>query len=138
MDTVADTSEEQLINIEETTTTSDDLDYVSTRSCKHCKNCAFCCYNVLYRYNMLSGAYSTLGLAYKFLLTLSISQVSCERSFSTLKNIKTRLRSTLNQEHLEAFMLMSIEKDILNGINNEDVIYMVAQKSKLLQENLLL
>ena len=33
-------------------------------------------------------------LAYKFLLTLSITQVACERSFSTLTFVKNRLRSS--------------------------------------------
>ena len=67
-------------------------------------------------------------MAYKFLLTLSVTQVACERSFSTLKYIKNRLRSTLSQEHLSAFMLMSTERDILMGLNSDQVIDNVAKK----------
>jgi len=51
-------------------------------------------------------------MAYKFLLTLSTTQVACERSFSTLEFVKNRLRSTIAQEHLEAFMLMATEKNM--------------------------
>lgn len=43
-----------------------------------CKNCATCCYTLLMKYNLYSNAYSTLTLAYKFLLTLPTTQV---RSF---------------------------------------------------------
>jgi len=66
---------------------------------------------VLQRYNLLTDSYHRIGLGHKFLLTLSVTQVACERSFSTLKFIKNRLRSTASQEHLEAFMLMAIEKE---------------------------
>ena len=58
---------------------------------------------------MFATVYPDLVFAYKYLLTLSVSQVLCERSFSKLKFILNRLRSSLNQEHLEAFMLMSSE-----------------------------
>jgi hypothetical protein len=43
-----------------------------------CKNCATCCYTLLMKFNLYSNAYSTLTLAYKFLLTLPTTQV---RSF---------------------------------------------------------
>uniref|UniRef100_A0A336MST3 CSON006217 protein n=1 Tax=Culicoides sonorensis TaxID=179676 RepID=A0A336MST3_CULSO len=61
-------------------------------------------------------------MAYKYILTLSFTQVSCERSFSTLKFIKNKLRSTLSQENLEAFMLMNIEKDILVNLDTNKLI----------------
>jgi hypothetical protein len=37
--------------------------------------------------------------------------------FSILKYLKNRLRSTLNESKLEAFVIMSIEKDTLFNIN---------------------
>ena len=52
-------------------------------------------------------------------MTLAVTQVECERSFSLLKIIKSRLRSMLGQEQLEAFMLLSIERRILDGISND-------------------
>ncbi|XP_025203834.1 uncharacterized protein LOC112600743 [Melanaphis sacchari] len=104
--------------------------------CKTCMNCAICCYSVLQKYNLYCNAYSNLALAYKYLLTLPCSQVACERSFSFLKCIKTRLRSTLSENKLEAFMLMGIEKDILYEIDNHEVIELLKSKSTLLKNKL--
>jgi len=67
-----------------------------------------------------------IGLAYKLLLALPVSQATCERSFSALKRIKNRLRSTTTQEHLEAFMLMSVEKGIQAKLDNKDIIDSIA------------
>ena len=86
---------------------------------------------------MLSDAYHLLGLAYKFLLTLSLTQVACERTFSTLKFIKNRLRSNLSASKLEAFMLMATEKDILMALDTDVVIDKVANKSALMRKLLL-
>lgn len=88
---------------------------------------------ILSQYNLLARAYHVIGVAYKFLLTLSSTQVACGRSFSTLKYVKGGLRSCLLQEHLEAFMLMSTEKEILMSIDNETVINQVAVSSALLR-----
>ena len=74
------------------------------KSCTFCKNCLVCCYQILRQFNLLTDAYHVIGLAYKFLLTLSITQVACECTFSTLKFIKSRLRNRLSQDQLEAFM----------------------------------
>src|SRR4029434_2809125 len=57
---------------------------LESRTCSSCKNCAICVNLLLPQYNLLTDAYHVIGLAYKFLLTLSITQVACERSFSTL------------------------------------------------------
>jgi hypothetical protein len=70
-----------------------------------------------------------LFLVYKYLLTLSFTQVSCERAFSKLKIVKTRLRSLLSNELLETFMLMSIEKDLLSEISVDDIIPFLVKKS---------
>ena len=79
-----------------------------------------------------------MSLAYTFLLTLSITPVACERSFSTLKFVN-RLRSSLSQDNLEAFMLMCTEKEILMSISNDTVIIdKVAETSALLRRLLML
>ena len=86
---------------------------------------------------MLSDAYHLLGLAYKYLLTLSLTQVACERTFSTLKFIKSRLRSSLSANKLEAFMLMATEKDILMSLDTDVIIDRIAEKSELMKRLLL-
>lgn len=103
-----------------------------------CKSCPLCCYKVLHDLSLFTDAYKNIGLAYKLLLTLPVSQVACERSFSSLKLIKNRLRSTMTQEHLEAFMLMSVEKDILAKLNNGKIVDAVAYTSKELRRILAL
>jgi len=72
-----------------------------------------------------------IGLAYELLLTLPVSPVTCERCFSALKRITNRLRSTMTQEYLEAFMLVSVEKGILPKPDNKPIIDSVAATSEL-------
>jgi len=100
------------------------------KDCKtSCKNCIACCFSVLLLYRLHTLAYPSLYIVFKYVLTLSCTQVRCETSFSKLKFILNRLRNCLTQEHLEAFLLMSIEKDILVGLDNDTIIDCLAQKS---------
>lgn len=104
---------------------------------KLCKNCLACAFNVLHRYSLLASGYDILRLCYKYLLTLSVVQVTCERCFSLLKFIKTRIRSTMTQENLEALILMCSERDILHTLEYNQIIDEVASKSDLLSKLLL-
>jgi len=72
-----------------------------------------------------------LDRAKKNLLTLSVTQVACERSFFILKLVKNRLRTSIKQEHLEAFM--STEREILVGFDIDNIIDKVAESSKVLR-----
>ena len=67
-------------------------------TCKSYKACLPSCYKVLLKLNLFIDAYKSIGLAYKPLLMLPVSQVACERSFSGLKIIKNRLQSTMTQD----------------------------------------
>lgn len=78
---------------------------------------------------MLTNSYNSIGLAYRFLLTLSVTQVACERSFSSLKLIKARIRSRIGEDRLESFMLMMCEYDIVSSIDNETIIDGIANHS---------
>ena len=97
-----------------------------------CKQCIACCYKVLHRYSLHSSAFTSLYLAYQYLLTLSFLQVSCERAFSKLKITNTRLRASLQSlgnDKLETFMLMSSEKDVLDSITIDDLIHELTKDS---------
>ena len=72
-------------------------------------------------------------MGYKFRLTLSITQVASERTFSTLKFVKNCLRTSLTQENLDAFLLMATEKEILMGLDKDDIIDKMAESSELLR-----
>ncbi|KAF0742362.1 zinc finger MYM-type protein 1-like [Aphis craccivora] len=97
-----------------------------------CSGCLICCFKLLFKFNMHSVAFTNLYLAYEFILTLSFTEVNCERSFSKLKIIKSRLRSSIGNEMLEAFMLMSVEKDLLEEVNFQEILQYVKQSSSLM------
>ena len=63
------------------------------------------------------------------MLTLSTTQVACERSFSTLKFVKNWLRATLSDDNLEALMLMVVNREILVHIDNKDIMNGIRKKS---------
>lgn len=52
----------------------------------------------------------------KVVLTMPVTSASTDRANSTLKFIKTKLRSTLSQHALNAFVLGYKHKDILNKL----------------------
>jgi hypothetical protein len=58
----------------------------------------------------------------------------CERSFSKLKFLKVSIRITLSQKNLKTLMLISVEKDILMDLDNNDIINIISTKSDLLKK----
>lgn len=56
-------------------------------------------------------------------LTLSVSSAAYERTFSSLKRVKTYLRSTMSDERLTNLALLTIEKDLTVTLSLEDVIF---------------
>jgi len=65
-------------------------------------------------------------------LLLLSTQTTSERIFSKLKIIKTKLRSSLHQKHLNPLMLMSIEKDIF--IDSDKLIDTIVNSSNQLKK----
>jgi len=79
-----------------------DVELVS-KICSSCKNGVIRVHLILSQYSLLTEAYHLIRLAYKllFITQMSITQLACERSFSTVKFIKkknNRLKSTLTPE----------------------------------------
>ncbi|CAF3386583.1 unnamed protein product, partial [Rotaria sp. Silwood2] len=56
----------------------------------------------------------SLTKAYQYLLTLPISVASVERSFSKMKIVKNRLRTTMSDERLYSLLLCTLESSILD------------------------
>ena len=50
-----------------------------------------------------------------------VSSCTAGRSFSALKRVKTRLRSTMVQERLQGLMLMTVEKKLLMSLSNKAI-----------------
>ena len=74
--------------------------------------------NYIKRINSFPNAY----IAYRIMLTIPVSVASAERSFSKLKIIKSYLRSTMSQQRLNGLALLSIEKEMLNELNYDNLI----------------
>ena len=89
------------------------------------------CFSVLTdsRYK-LTDAYPTLVRVYSIALAIPITSCSAERSFATLKRVKTRLRSSTLQDRLEGLMLMSTERRILMRLDKEKLIDLLRKSSK--------
>ncbi len=108
-------------------------------ACKrNCKKCLACCHKILFKYSLNTSALTNLFVVYEHLLTLSFTQVSCERAFSKSKQIKTTLRSNLANDKLEAVMLMTSEKDVLDNITVQDIIAILAKGSSVLRQMLVM
>jgi len=65
----------------------------------------------------------------KYVLILPCTQVSCESAFSKLKILKTKLRSSINQEHLEPLMSLFFE-DLIKFIKKDEIIDQLASSSQ--------
>jgi len=75
----------------------------------------------------MNSVFPNLFIAIKISVTFPVSISSTERTFSKLKLIKTRLRTTTSENRLEDLMKISCEQDI--EINKEDVINIFASKT---------
>lgn len=103
-----------------------------------CEGCIRCALKILSKFRLSSVEFENVYRIYKFLLTLPMIQVKCERDFSKLKVIKTRLRATLTNENLESLLLMSVERDIVCDVENEEVINRLCALSEEYSKNLIL
>ena len=66
------------------------------------------------------GGFAELKVLIVLICVQAVSTASCERTFSALKIIKTRLRSTTGDAWLDGLLLAYSERDlILSGGNGE-------------------
>jgi len=70
----------------------------------------------------LSDAFPELLKLVKITMTIAISTESCERSFSTVKRIKSHLRSTMTEQRLTGLTVLSIEREPASSISLDDAI----------------
>ena len=68
----------------------------------------------------------------KIAMTFGVTSASAERSFSSLKHVKTYLRSTMTQERLNNLALLYIERELSTTLweSMDDIILTFAQKHK--------
>ena len=63
-------------------------------------------------------------------LTICVTTAQCERSFSSLKRIKTYLRSTMSEQRLVDLAILSIEHKISKSLSLDEVVDNFASQDK--------
>ena len=71
---------------------------------------------------MYCRSYPLLYQAYKTILTLCVTQVGCERTFSKLRYVKNSLRNQLSEDRLDSLLLMCVDRNVLLRISNHTII----------------
>ena len=77
------------------------------------------------RYHLLGDSVPNIVILLRIFLTRAIS---CERSFSKLKLIKNYLRSAMSQTRLTDLAVLSIERELADGLNFDSVINNFAER----------
>ena len=85
----------------------------------------------------LMDAYPILGEVYAIAAAIPVSSSTAERSFSTLKRVKSRIRSTMVQERLEGLLMMAFERKICLSIDKDELIDSFGRSSRELAKALL-
>lgn len=100
------------------------------------KNAKCFCFECVLKYISDNGdrkrKYMNIFKIFKYVLMLPSTQVKCERDFSRMKLIKTRLRSNLSETSLQNLLLISAESELFHQVSLEQIIDdLVAQSRKL-------
>ncbi|XP_074112948.1 zinc finger MYM-type protein 1-like [Cotesia typhae] len=82
--------------------------------------------NVLHS-RSLRDVYPNVNIALRIFLRIPVTNCSGERSFSTLKRVKTYLRASMDQDRLNALALLSIEAQLVQEIEYDDIIDIFAR-----------
>ncbi|KAL4119358.1 hypothetical protein QTP88_012174 [Uroleucon formosanum] len=75
-----------------------------------------------------NGSFPNISIALRIMLTIPVTSACAERSFSKLKLIKTYLRNKLSQDKLSDLALISIEQEISNNIDYQNLLETFASK----------
>lgn len=70
----------------------------------------------------LCTTFPNIDILLRMYLCMFVTNVTDERSFSKLKLIKNYLRNTMGEDRLNYLSLLSIESEILNELQFEDII----------------
>ena len=79
--------------------------------------------------NSLTIAMPNISTLMKIYLTIPVSSVAAERSFSRMKLIKSHLRTTMSDDRLSGLAVISINADVSKELNFDNVIDKFARMS---------
>ena len=79
-------------------------------------------YEVFVELAPLRVAFPNLVKVLQIILTIAITSASCERTFSSLKRIKTWLRTTMSEDRLVDLATLSIERDMSAKLSLDQVV----------------
>ena len=82
--------------------------------------------------SQVGAAFPLLSACYQIAMTLGTSTASVERSFSSLRRLKTYLRSTMTQQRLDSLSLLYVEREMSSKLWDmlDDLVVMFAQKHR--------
>jgi len=78
--------------------------------------------------NECEDLYPYVEIALRIFICCPISNCSAERCFSVLKRIESYLRSKTTEERLNCLAILTIESDLTNTLNYDDVINLFANE----------
>jgi hypothetical protein len=74
---------------------------------------------MFFTHSNLQSSMESLFLLFKIYLSIQVASAEAERSFSTLKRIKTWLRTTIGQDRLSALAVLNIERPQAADIDSD-------------------
>ena len=97
---------------DKTLTTNEEEDYVTVNKI----------YSYMHNEHIFS-VFSNIEIAMRIFLSMMVTNVCGERSFSKMMLLKDELRNSMAQSRLNYLSLMSIEHDILENVNFDSIIH---------------
>ena len=75
-------------------------------------------------------AHPTVSELVRIALTIAVTSTESERSFSTMKRIKTRLRTRMTEDRLSDLSILSIDNEIAQELQDDSIIDEFAASDK--------
>lgn len=76
------------------------------------------------------SVYPNLYKHLQLAITIPVSSSTCERSFSTMRRVKTWLRTTMAEDRFSSLAMLNIERDLSNKIDTEVIVNKFAEQDR--------
>lgn len=113
------------------TTANVQSQYVKFETLSKICHCSVCIFKYIGADEKRKEKFANILKVYKYVALIPPTQVKCERDFSKMKLIKTRLRASLTDQSLQNLILISTEANMFDYVNFDDLVdYIIAKSSK--------